>query len=127
MSQLTEIIKELSGRHSADIFILSGNINDNTADQLINYIRRLSTKNKNCILILTTYGGDPDAGYRIARCIKQYYQKPGKFILYVFGYCKSTGTLIALGADEIVVGDLAEFGPLDIQLDQADEFASTSG
>jgi len=45
--------------------------------------------------------------------------------LYVFGYCKSAGTLIALGADEIVMSDFGELGPLDIQLEQDDQLART--
>jgi hypothetical protein len=58
------------------------------------------------------------------RFIRKLYKK---FILYVFGLCKSTGTLVALGANEIVMGDFGEFGPLDIQLVKDDELTNTSG
>ena len=58
------------------------------------------------------------------RAIKRYYTD---FILYVYGSCKSTGTLIALGANQIIMSDYGEFGPLDIQLAKDDELSNTSG
>lgn len=74
---------------------------------------------KNVILILATYGGDPHAAYRVARFLQDHYER---FSLYVFGFCKSAGTLLALGANNIVMGDRAEFGPLDVQIHKPDEF-----
>ena len=42
--------------------------------------------------------------------------------------CKSAGTLVAVGADEIILSDLGELGPLDVQLGKKDElFEVTSG
>ena len=72
----------------------------------------------NTFLILTTNGGTADAAYRIARLL-QIVSK--KFYLCVPRRCKSAGTLIALGANEIVMNPLAELGPLDVQLVQRDE------
>lgn len=126
MAEIMEVFKTLSKKHEADIFLFNAKINDANADELINKIRTIKKRNKNIILVLATNGGDPDAGYRIVRIIKQYYEN-GIFSLFVFGFCKSTGTLIALGADEIIMGDLAEFGPLDIQLSGGDELTNTSG
>jgi len=37
-------------------------------------------------------------------------------------YCKSAGTLITLGADQVVITDEGELGPLDIQVSKRDEF-----
>ena len=120
---LNGAFKTISNSHSADVFIFSGRIDDDTADDFITAIREVENKKPNCALILSTMGGDPDAGYRMVRSIKSNYDK---FILYVFGFCKSTGTLIAIGADEIHMGELAEFGPLDIQLPGGDD-GHTSG
>ncbi len=39
----------------------------------------------------------------------------------VDSFCKSAGTLIAIGSDEIIMSDYAEFGPLDVQLQEKDE------
>ncbi len=119
-----EAVDNIIESNDSDLFIFSANINDSTVDAVINLIREKNKLRTNCSLILTTFGGDPDAGYRLVRTIKRYY---AKFILYVLGSCKSTGTLISLGADEIVMGDFGEFGPLDIQLTKDDEMSSLSG
>lgn len=110
--------------YQSDFYLFVGTIDDRNADKFITSLRKNSDRNDNCSLILTTYGGDPDAGYRIIRAIKRYYKK---LTLYIFGSCKSTGTLMALGADEIVMSDFGEFGPLDIQLTKDDELSNTSG
>lgn len=123
MPEILKAIRNISLKHSADVYIFSGRIIDDSADKLINEIRETDDKMENCVVILTTNGGDPDAGYRMIRSIKNHYKK---FILYVFGFCKSTGTLIAVGADEIYMGELAEFGPLDIQMPGGDD-GNTSG
>jgi len=77
------------------------------------------------ILFLTTAGGDADAAYRLAACLKRLY---ASFSVYIFGRCKSAGTLAILGAQSIVLGDSGELGPLDVQLAKRDElFARASG
>lgn len=72
---------------------------------------------------MAAYGGDPDVAFRLIRTLKRHYRS---VILSVFGLCKSAGTLIALGADKIVMGEFGEFGPLDIQTVKADEMMSRS-
>lgn len=41
------------------------------------------------------------------------------------GYCKSAGTLVALGAHELVIADCGELGPLDVQMSKEDELGAT--
>ena len=90
---LNDTLKAIGEENEADIFLFSATMNDQYADAFIHALRSLrGNRNKNCILILSTYGGFPDSGYRIVRAIKRHYDK---FILYVFGSCKSTGTLVA--------------------------------
>ncbi|TMI67861.1 MAG: SppA protein, partial [Bacteroidetes bacterium] len=124
MDQYNNSLKQLISDTNSDVYIFVASVNDENADKFIRLLRNNYIKKDNCSLILTTYGGDPDAGYRIVRTIKRYYSK---FSLYIFGSCKSTGTLMALGADEIVMSDFGEFGPLDIQLTRDDELSNTSG
>jgi hypothetical protein len=124
MSSLNDIIKEIEKKNTADVYLFSSEVDSDSADMLITLIRKHENKRRACVLILTTYGGEPDAGYRIVRTIRRYYKK---FVLYVYGTCKSTGTLMAIGADEIVMGDMGEFGPLDTQLTKEDELSHTSG
>ena len=103
---------------AADIVVYHGDIlrgNDNRLNSLISVNKTLP----NVAFFLTTPGGDPDAAFRIARCLHNAYEK---FILFVGSYCKSAGTLISIGADEIVLSDMAELGPLDIQIAKDDDF-----
>lgn len=123
MNKINEVVNTLSIELQSDIFLFSGGISEITADRLIHEVRDIEERQKNAILILTTYGGDPDAAFRAMRCLQRKYEK---ITLYVFGYCKSAGTLMALGADEIVMSDFGEFGPLDVQVFKSDELYGRS-
>jgi hypothetical protein len=87
------------------------------------------------LLLLTSYGGDAHAAYRIARCLVQNYHdekadsaKTGEVIIFVNSVCASAGTLITLAADRLILGDHAQLGPLDVQLRKPDEVGErTSG
>jgi len=77
----------------------------------------------NVIFFITTYGGDADAAFRIARCLRRRYKR---VTAVVPGFCKSAGTLLLLGADELVMFDHAELGPLDVQISKDDELGERS-
>lgn len=79
---------------------------------------RQRDKRKNVLLVLVTEGGDPDAAYRISRCLQEHYEK---FTCIVPGWCKSAGTLIAIGAHELVFTGAGELGPLDVQMSKRDD------
>ncbi len=64
-------------------------------------------------LVLHTPGGLVLASYQIAHAIKN---RPGKVTVHVPHYAMSGGTLIALAANEIVMGDHAVLGPVDPQI-----------
>lgn len=72
-----------------------------------------------CTVFLTTYGGDAHAGFRVARCLRHHYKKGVRVV--VPSYCKSAGTLVAIGANELAIGDLGELGPLDVQVSKPTE------
>jgi hypothetical protein len=115
---LLTLIGHVSSRLDADLYLLSGPLESSTVALLMDGYP-LAEKRTNCALILTTYGGSPDAAFMLARFLKRKYSG-GKLILYIFGTCKSAGTLIAIGADEIVMAPHGELGPLDIQLAKED-------
>jgi hypothetical protein len=71
-------------------------------------------------LILVTAGGDPDAAFKISRYLQTKYDH---VTVTVSGLCKSAGTLLALGAHELVFAPYGELGPLDIQMFRADHVA----
>ncbi len=64
-------------------------------------------------LVLHTPGGIALAAYQIAHAIKN---RSGKITVFVPHYAMSGGTLIALAADEIVMGEHAVLGPVDPQI-----------
>jgi len=66
-------------------------------------------------LVLHTPGGLVLASVQIARAIRH---RKGKVTVFVPHYAMSGGTLIALGADEIVMAPHAVLGPVDPQLGQ---------
>ena len=70
------------------------------------------------VLVLATPGGDAHAGFRIARALQHRYSS---FAALVPRYCKSAGTLILVGASELILADRSELGPLDVQIKKSDE------
>ena len=72
----------------------------------------------NIFLLLRTNGGEADDAYRIARLCQTEFKK---FYVCIPRSCKSAGTLIALGANKLIMSDLSEIGPLDVQLRRRDE------
>src|SRR6476660_2325742 len=64
-------------------------------------------------LILHTPGGLVLAAMQIARAVEAH---PAKVTAYVPVYAMSGGTLIALAADEIIMGEFSVLGPIDPQI-----------
>src|SRR6187455_1249113 len=64
-------------------------------------------------LIIHTPGGIVLAAMQIARAVEAH---PAKVTAYVPVYAVSGGTLIALAADEIVLGEFSVLGPIDPQI-----------
>lgn len=120
---MDEVIARFSAEYEADVLLFSDEISNETADELIAILSSIPERRSNVALILTTPGGSADAAFRIARFLQRNYTK---FTLFVFGFCKSAGTLIALGADEIVMSDYGEFGPLDVQVSVTDDLVGRS-
>lgn len=108
----------VAAAHSADIVIFNGDIDAEREEDLISRCN-VGPRADNVVLLLCTSGGLPDAAYRMSRYFQSKYTK---FTVVVCGKCKSAGTLLTLGAHEIVMSDRAELGPLDIQLGKKDAF-----
>jgi ClpP class serine protease len=64
-------------------------------------------------LVLHTPGGLVLAAMQIARAVEAH---PAKVTVYVPVYAMSGGTLIALAADEIAMGEFSVLGPIDPQI-----------
>lgn len=101
---------------SVDVVIYSGQINMAGYESVCEVLSRKSSDR--ALLVLATPGGDPHAGFRIARALQHVY---GGFDALVPRYCKSAGTLILIGASTLYLDDMSELGPLDIQVKKGDE------
>jgi hypothetical protein len=76
--------------------------------------------------LLHTTGGDIDAADKIVRILRRRAGASGELRVVVPDYAKSAGTLIALGADIIVMSDSSELGPIDPQIVSRDPGGNTS-
>ncbi len=115
---LSNAVQSISGRYNADLFLLSGSLTYLADEAVIDLVENHQNKKNTVILFLQTLGGVPDIGYRIARYLKQEYEH----VIYAIpGLCKSTGTLMSLSADKLIMSKRGEFGPLDIQIAKKDE------
>jgi hypothetical protein len=66
--------------------------------------------------LLNTPGGDVAAADKIARILRRRVGDGGTLRIVVPDFAKSAGTLMALGADIIVMSDSSELGPIDPQI-----------
>ena len=90
-------------------------IDVNDAEEVLRAIR-LTDAAVPIDIVLHTPGGLVLAALQIARAIHKH---QGKVTAFVPHYAMSGGTLIALGATEIVMSDYAVLGPVDPQLPRA--------
>ncbi|MBY6265540.1 SppA protein [Azospirillum sp. 412522] len=117
-------VSEFLNDTGGDTYLFSGSIERQSIDRLRRIIVGKKNKRERANLILTTYGGDPHSAYRLASTLKQHY--PNGYRLYAFGHCKSAGTLVAVGASEIIMSEFGELGPLDVQTIKADDLLGRS-
>lgn len=109
---------------SKDVFLYSGSMRRGSDLKFIEYVKK-HKRHENVLLVLCTFGGDPDAAYKIGKFLQAEYDD---FDVLVAGLCKSAGTLLALAANTVVFTEYGELGPLDIQLMKTDNTATmTSG
>lgn len=112
-------------KYDGDVYFYGGFISRDGYHQISDALEARIDKKEKCCLILITNGGDPNAGYRIARAFNHHYKT---FEILIPDVCKSAGTLMCIGAKRLIFGDRGELGPLDIQLSKPDEmFDNMSG
>lgn len=115
--QISSAATKLAEATDSDVLLYSGGIDRPYDDKLLDLLANMN-KRTNVILFLCSRGGNPDAAYRMARGLQENYSN---FTVILAGRCKSAGTLLVIGAHEIVMTPHAELGPLDIQLGKKDE------
>jgi len=76
-------------------------------------LRSVAQSTKGC-LMMNSPGGDANAAEKLLMMCRQRFTD--EFDVIVPDYAKSAATMIALGSDRIMMGYLAELGPIDPQL-----------
>jgi hypothetical protein len=110
------VARQLAADYKADVYLFNGAISEAMYGRVVEGLS--NKKHPNTLLVLVTLGGDANAGYRIARIFQSTCQK---FTAFIPSYCKSAGTLVALGANSLIMSPFSELGPLDVQLAKMDE------
>ncbi|MGO7921976.1 hypothetical protein ACC755_22750 [Rhizobium ruizarguesonis] len=100
-----------------DVFLYNGEINRGSDLRFINLVAK-HKQSSQCVVVLVTPGGDPDAAYKMGRYLQRRYDS---FSVLISGLCKSAGTLFAIGANELIFAPYGELGPLDVQLAKRDQ------
>ena len=77
------------------------------------------TANTNLDMLLHTPGGDIDAAEKLMFIVRSRVGV-GRLRVIVPDFAKSAGTLMAIGADEILMGNTSELGPIDPQMTVTD-------
>lgn len=114
-----KLIQDLTGRQL--ICYVAGSLAPVDRDDTIGFVDLLHNVRggQDLDLLLHTGGGDIDAAEKLISMVRM---KVGGATLRVVvpDYAKSAGTLIALGADLIVMSETSELGPIDPQVVLAD-------
>lgn len=93
-------------------FPLARYIDMDDAEKVLNAIRTTPVEQP-IDVILHTPGGLAIAALQIARALRSH---PGRVTVFIPHFAMSGGTLVALGADEIVMTEHAMLGPIDPQI-----------
>lgn len=118
-----EAAKRYSEAHNSDVLLCSGPMSYGLVERAHDVLK--NQENDQVLLVLTTAGGDAHVAYRVARHLQRRYKRVHVF---VSGWCKSAGTLLAVCGHELTVGDRGELGPVDVQTSRPDDlWESTSG
>lgn len=116
-SEVEKAVLAIEGAEGADILLFNGPTNRTCVHSFISTVSRRKRRSR-VVLVLITSGGDADAAYRMARCLQGCYEH---VTVFVPGWCKSAGTLLAIGAHRLVMSPFAELGPLDVQVGKRDD------
>ena len=133
------LVQKFSNEKDTDFAVYFGEMMRPRDVDLIRQCQPLRLR-KNLMLMLVTNGGDASVAYRIGRAFQKFYRldertvdgdgkaKGPKFTLFIPNLCKSAGTILAAAATDLIMSDLAELGPIDVQLRNPSEVSErTSG
>ncbi len=68
------LTKEILQKYDGDLILYYGGICREGYQLVSDILENIETKKSKVCLVLVTYGGDPDAGYRIARALNHHFE-----------------------------------------------------
>lgn len=110
--QIAVMINNLQQERSSNVIVYHSR-NIINSNEIANFYQLFSgiSKVKNLDLILHSNGGIADDAFKMCRLCRQHTE--GRFSVLVPYRAKSAATLLALGADELIMGPASEIGPID--------------
>ena len=118
------IIKQIEDKRGTRVITLitsdRPNLNSHIDQDMIpilhEHLREISNYGPNKIdLFISSRGGNSDVPWTIVSMMREYC-KEGEFSVLIPFHCHSAATMIALGADLIIMGRKGELGPIDITM-----------
>lgn len=122
--QRQELIAALEERTGRIILCFIGGteapINRDDTVGFVDLLHNLRTGD--CVdLMLHTIGGDIDEAEKLIQLLRARVGETGNIRVVIPDYAKSAGTIMALGANSILMSDSSELGPIDPQFHLKDE------
>ncbi|MDO5846234.1 MAG: hypothetical protein Q4Q04_04845, partial [Methanocorpusculum sp.] len=96
----------------------AGQIGADVIPEFCDQLLKIPDTEKNIDLLIVSNGGDPIVSWRIISILRERFEKIGVLVPFA---ANSAATLLALGADEIIMHPFANFGPVDPQLNVISE------
>src|SRR5690349_21565332 len=96
----------IAKKMNADVILYAGRMYPPGDTKMFSLVKKFR-KRDNVLVFMTTGGGLPETAYKLGRCLQNNYTK---ISLFIDLFCKSAGTIFALGADEIIMSENAELG-----------------
>jgi hypothetical protein len=113
-------LKRISMLRGRDVLVFAADINKNISQISIDYSDILpftdqlsNLKGKELDLILETPGGSGEVAEDLVKAMRAQFEDVA---VIVPGYAKSAGTIMAMAADEILMGPNSGLGPIDAQI-----------
>jgi hypothetical protein len=114
-----------------DLYLYFGRIRRPYEEEFIADLDGRTRKRENIVVWMATLGGDPHAAYRMGRCIQRSYgllPAPKRLesikhnvSVFVDSVCASAGTLVTFAGNSLIMTDIAEISPIDIQIRKPDD------
>ncbi len=118
IEMMTAAVSAACEQEQSDLILFNSGMEPRVSDLLRAQLESRGSMRPKATIILVSAGGLADEAYRCARLLQSAYSH---ICVCVPGWCKSAGTLFAIGAHELIIGTRGELGPLDVQITKRDE------